>query len=167
MIRKKVKYIIFAILAAAFYAINMPFSKMLLEYIPSTLLAGLLYLGAGIGIAIIYLIKRKNINKEDKLGRSDLPYTIGMVILDIIAPILLLYGLSQTNSSTSSLLNNFEIVATSLIALLLFKEVISKKMWLAIIIITCSSAFLSISDLSNISISWGSMSIILATICWG
>lgn len=55
-----------------------------------------------------------------------------MVILDIIAPILLMLGISMTNSANVSLLNNFEIVTTSIIALVIFKEIISKKLWIAI-----------------------------------
>ena len=51
-----------------------------------------------------------------------------MVILDIIAPILLMLGISMTNSANVSLLNNFEIVTTSIIALVIFKEIISKKL---------------------------------------
>lgn len=167
MNKKKNISIIFAILAAAFYAINMPLSKILLEYISSTLLAGLLYFGAGIGIGLVFLFSRKRIKKEELLSKKDLPYIIGMVILDIIAPILLLYGLTQTNSSTASLLNNFEIVATSLIALIIFKEFISKRMWIAVFLITCSSIFLSVDNIKYISFSWGSLAIILATICWG
>ena len=62
--------------------------------------------------------------KKEPLTRKELPYTIAMVVLDIIAPILLMSGITRTNSANVSLLNNFEIVATSLIALIIFKEVI-------------------------------------------
>lgn len=72
-----------------------------------------------------------------------------MIILDILAPILLLIGLLKSISSSISLLNNLEIVATSLIALL-FKEKINIKLWIEIILITISSILLSIdgSDFS-------------------
>lgn len=81
--------------------------------------------------------------KEEPLTKKELPYTIGMVVLDIIAPILLMFGISRTNAANVSLLNNFEIVATSLIALVIFKEVISRKLWAAIGLVTVASAILS------------------------
>lgn len=67
--------------------------------------------------------------KEKPLTRKDLPYTIGMVVLDIAAPIFLMIGLTRTTAANASLLNNFEIVATSVIALCIFKEAISKRLW--------------------------------------
>lgn len=120
--------ITFAILASLLYAINMPFSKLLLNKISPTMMAAYLYLGAGIGIGILYLIIKKKDNSEStKITKKDMPYVFGMIILDIFAPILLMFGLKDSASSNASLLNNFEIVCTSLIALFIFKEVISKK----------------------------------------
>lgn len=75
-----------AILAAAFYALNVPFSKILLKNVSPAMLAGFLYLGAGVGIGAIYAFKRKNASKECKLGKSDLPYTVLMVVLDVAPP---------------------------------------------------------------------------------
>ena len=57
--KKSTKHGIFlAILAAALYALNSPFSKLLLQYMPSTLMAGFLYIGAGLGMVMIFLIRR-------------------------------------------------------------------------------------------------------------
>lgn len=86
------KGIAFAILAAALYAINAPFSKILLDFMPSTLMAGFLYVGAGIGMVFIALIRKiqKTEVKELKLAKAELPYTIAMIVLDIAAPICLL-----------------------------------------------------------------------------
>lgn len=167
MKNKKVLAIIFAILAALLYGINMPFSKLLLNYVEPTMMASYLYLGAGIGIGILFLFKLRNIKKEELISINDLPYTLGMIILDIIAPILLMFGLKSSMSSSASLLNNFEIVATSIIALAIFKEKISPRMWIAIFLVTISSFFLSIEDLKSFTFSWGSALVLLATICWG
>lgn len=52
--------------------------------------------------------------KKEPLTKKELPYTIAMVILDIVAPILLMLGIARTNSANVSLLNNFEIVADKL-----------------------------------------------------
>ncbi len=158
--------IIFAILAAVLYAINSPFSKLLLNYIPSTLMAGFLYVGAGIGMCVIYIFK-KNKNKELKLTKAELPYTLAMIILDIIAPIFLLFGLKTTTAANASLLNNFEIVATAIIALFIFKEKISFRLWIGIVFVTFSCLFLSFENISSLKFSYGSLFILLACLCWG
>lgn len=161
--------ILLAILAAALYAINSPLSKLLLDYMPSTLMAGFLYIGAGLGMGIIAIIRKAaRVNQgEEMLTKSDLPYTAAMVILDIAAPIFLLLGLSHTTAANASLLNNFEIVATSLIALMIFKEKISPRLWGGIVFVTISCALLSVEDISSLRFSYGSLFILLACLCWG
>ncbi len=165
---KKLLAIFFAMLAAGLYAINIPLSKLLLNYIEPTMMASYLYLGAGIGIGIFFLItKRKGKETYENITKKDLPYILGMIVLDIAAPILLMFGLLESASSNASLLNNFEIVCTSLIALLIFKEVVSKRMWLAISLITMSSFVLSFEEISAFKFSWGAILVLLATLCWG
>lgn len=161
--------IFWAILAAALYAISTPISKGLLNEIPPTMMAALLYLGTGIGMSIIGLFRFKTgkVKQEMKLTKNELPYTIGMVVLDIAAPILLMSGLTITTPATVSLLNNFEIVATSMIALILFKEAITKRLWIGITFITIASIILSVDDFSNITFSGGSILVLLAAVCWG
>ena len=161
--------ILFAVLAAALYAINSPFSKLLLDYVPSTLMAGLLYLGAGLGMGVIALFRkmRKTERTEERITRADLPYTLAMIGLDIVAPIFLLIGLSYTTAANASLLNNFEIVATAIIALMIFKEKIGARLWLGIFFVTISCAILSFEDVSSFKFSQGSLFILLACVCWG
>lgn len=163
------KGIFLAILAAALYAINSPLSKILLNYMPSTLMAGFLYIGAGLGMILIaFMRKLKHTeSKEAKLSRKELPYTVAMILLDIAAPICLLFGLKSTSASNASLLNNFEIVATALVALIIFKEKISLRLWLGIIFVTISCAVLSVDDISDLKFSYGSLFILLACVCWG
>ena len=166
---KQYKAISFAILAAALYAISSPISKLLLEEIPPTLMASFLYLGAGLGMFIVDFISHKKYKEktEARLTKQELPFTIGMVVLDIAAPIFLMVGLTTTSAANASLLNNFEIVATSLIALVIFKEHISKRLWVAIFLITVSSIVLSVEDISSFSFSFGSILVLLACVCWG
>lgn len=159
--------IFYAILAAVFYALNVPFSKILLEEVPATFMAAFLYLGAGLGVGIMYLFRAGKENKSERLTRSDLPYTAGMIVLDILAPILLMVGISRGSASNASLLGNFEIVATAVIALLLFREAVSVRLWTAIALITVSSILLSFEGSGSLSFSWGSLFVILATCCWG
>ena len=167
--QKSKKGIAFAILAAALYAINAPFSKILLEFMPPTLMAGFLYVGAGIGMIFIALMRKikKYEAKELKLTKSELPYTIAMIVLDIAAPICLLFGLNSTTAANASLLNNFEIVATAIIALMVFKEKISTRLWFGIFFVTLSCGILSFEDVSSLRFSYGSLFVLLATICWG
>ena len=164
---KKVSAILFAVLAAVFYAMNMPLSKLLLKHVPSTLMAGFLYLGAGIGVGFLFLFTLQKIDRAELLSKADLPYTIGMVVLDILAPILLMYGLLNTTSANASLLNNFEIVATTIIALCIFKEVVSKELWISIALVTLSSVILSLENISGLRFSWGSLFVLAAAVCWG
>lgn len=158
-----------AVLAAALYAVNAPFSKILLDYIPPTLMAGLLYVGAGLGMGIIALLRRVRHSDTNakRLSRADLPYTLGMIVLDIAAPIFLMLGLSATTAANASLLNNFEIVATALIALFLFRERISGRLWGGILFITLSCALLSFENLAALEFSVGSLFVLLAALCWG
>lgn len=156
----------YAILAAVFYALNMPLSKLLLGYVAPTFMASFLYLGAGFGIMAVSLLSREK-QKENRLTKQDLPYTIGMIVLDIVAPILLMLGLTSTSSAGASLLNNFEIVVTSMIALVIFKEAISFWLWCGILFITVASILLSVEDMSSLAFSGGSLLILGATACWG
>ena len=165
---KKVLAIFFAILAAGLYAINIPLSKLLLNFIEPTMMASYLYLGAGVGIGIVFLITKNRAKAtNEKLTKKDMPNVLGMIVLDILAPILLMFGLLDSASSNASLLNNFEIVCTSLIALFVFKETVSKRMWLAISCITLSSFVLSFKDITAFTFSWGAILVLLATLCWG
>ncbi len=169
MKRKTTTGIMLAILAAALYAVNSPFSKLLLDYMPPTLMAGFLYIGAGLGMCIIAIIRKvkKADKKEENFKKADLPYTLAMIILDIVAPIFLLLGLSFTTAANASLLNNFEIVATAIIALMVFKEKISKRLWIGILFVTISCALLSFEDISSLKFSTGSLFVLLACLSWG
>lgn len=163
------KGVFLAVLAATLYAVNSPLSKILLNYMPSTLMAGFLYIGAGFGMLFIALIRKiKKVDRtESKLTKSEFPYTIAMILLDIAAPVLLLLGLKTTSAASASLLNNFEIVATAIIALMIFKETISSRLWIGIGFVTLSCILLSFEDFANLQFSYGSFFIISACICWG
>ena len=161
--------IFLAVLAAGLYALNSPFSKLLLDYLPSTLMAGFLYVGAGTGMLVIALIRKlsNHLKTEEHLTKCEFPYTIAMKILDIAAPICLLFGLTMTSAANASLLNNFEIVATALIALIIFKESISPRLWLGILFVTASCVLLSLEDISSLQFNSGSLFVLLACLCWG
>jgi len=156
----------YAILAAALYAINIPFSKILLVHVQPAMMAAFLYLGAGFGLMLYGVITREREHSEP-LTRAELPYTIGMIVLDIAAPILLMWGLQRTNSANASLLNNFEIVATSLIAFFVFKEALSRRLVLAIALVTAASIALSFEGQGSFQFNAGSLLVLGAACCWG
>ena len=144
--------IFLAVLAAGLYALSSPFSKLL-----------------GLGMTAL-AFGRKAVGRpeaEARLTRKELPYTIAMIVLDIAAPISLLFGLTMTTAANASLLNNFEIVATAIIALLIFKESISARLWLGILFVTASCALLSFEDISSLQFNLGSLFVLLACILWG
>ena len=158
-----------AILAAALYALNAPFSKELLTHTGPTMMAAFLYLGAGLGL-LLYGLAGKALGHNPvraPLTRKELPYTLAMIALDIAAPIFLMLGLSRTSASNASLLNNFEIVATSLIAPLIFKEHISRRLWLAIGLVTLASMILGFEGSGSLTFDVGSLFVLCACLCWG
>lgn len=153
-----------ALLAAVLYAVNLPFSKLLLGQVGSLTLAGLLYLGAGAGMALLSLFHRDD---APRLGREDLAPTLGMILLDIAAPILLMLGLRDGEAASASLLGNFEIVATALFALLLFRERVSRTLWAALGCITLSCGILSFQGAESLRFSPASLLALGAACCWG
>jgi drug/metabolite transporter (DMT)-like permease len=156
-------------MAAVCYGISSPVSKIMLENIPPIFMASLLYLGAGLGMGFVVLVNntKGKSQTEARLSKNDLPYIIGMIALDIAAPILLMSGLLLSSPASVSLLNNFEIVATSLIALIVFKEMVGKRMWLSIILITIATILLSFEDIKAFSFSFGSLLVLGACVSWG
>lgn len=158
---------LYALLAAVFYALNAPLSKRLLLSVPPIFMASLLYAGAAIGVAIIYAFRYKSENKAARFTKSDFPYIVAMIVLDALAPVFLMVGIRFTTASSASLLGNFEIVATALIAFAIAGEHISKKLFTAITLITVASVILSVDNTSDITFSKGSLFVLLAAICWG
>ena len=159
----KKKYVIAAVLSALLSALNAPFAKLLMTDCDSTMLGAWLYLGAGLGTLMIYLVKQ---DFSDHFEKKDYKYLGLMVICDILAVIFLMKGLSLTSSATVSLLSNFEIVATALIAYLIFKEKISLNLRIAIVLITIAGILLSLQN-GDYSFSSGGLLVIMATLAWG
>jgi drug/metabolite transporter (DMT)-like permease len=161
---KKYLPILSAMLAALLYALSTPFLKLTLFVVEPVFLAGLLYLGAGLGMLLMCVFFKQS----KPFKKRQYPYVLGMILLDILAPILLLYGLRMSVAENAALLNNFEVVATSVFAFFIFKEKISVRLRYAIVIITAASILLSIENLqTTLTFSYGSLLIIAATMIWG
>ncbi len=114
----------YGLAAALLFGASAPLCKLLLPSIRPLMLAGLLYLGAGVGLSAYRWIARRGfVQQQAQLARSDSPLLGGVIVLGgIIGPVLMLFGLQQVSGVAGALLLNLEAVFTMLIALLLFRE---------------------------------------------
>ena len=114
-----------ALASAVLFGASTPFSKLLLSEAPPQLLAGLLYIGAGLGLAVLQLARAAIglPSPEAPLRRSDLPWLAAIILFGgVIGPLLLMLGLARTDAASAALLLNLEGLATMAIAWLVFKE---------------------------------------------
>jgi len=165
-----VPFILQALFAAIFFGASAPIAKFLLgDNIAPIFMAAFLYLGSGTGISLIKLTQRMRAkDAEADIKSPDVKWLAGAIISGgILAPIILMISLQNTPASTASLLLNFEGVGTTIIALLFFKEAISRRAWTAILIITLASIFLSANFKGGFGLSFGAPGIILACVLWG
>jgi len=162
-------YIFQALLAALFFGASAPISKLLLGNVPPVLMAAFLYLGSGIGISLVKLSQRISLHQtEAGIKAPDVKWLAGAIISGgIAAPIILMISLKNTPASTASLLLNFEGVATTLIAMLIFKEAIGRRAWIAIAVITLASILLSTNFGNSWGMSLGALGVLLACVLWG
>jgi len=160
-----------ALTAALLFGASAPLAKMLLGKTEPVPLAAFLYLGSGISLLAVKIFQkmaRVPSNREAQIAKPDLIWLLGAILAGgVAAPITLLFSLQNTPAATASLLLNFESVATTLIAALLFKESISRRAWWAVALITVSSAFLSFNPDAGWGFSPGALGIIAACILWG
>ncbi|MHB9068732.1 MAG: DMT family transporter [Sedimentisphaerales bacterium] len=158
-----------ALLASALFAASVPFSKILLRDVEPVMLAALLYLGSGVGLLLHKAVVRKiKPSSEAGLIKTDVPWLVGAMLAGgIAAPIVLMLSLRITPASTASLLLNFEGVATSLIAAVMFREALGKRIWIAIAVITVASIILTWNRTSPFGFSVGTLGILVACALWG
>jgi drug/metabolite transporter (DMT)-like permease len=160
--------ILFALMSAILFGASTPFAKLLLGAVDPWTMAGLLYLGAGVGLAAVHqsrgVLRLPAI--EAPLRRSDLPW-LALVIASggVAGPLLLMFGLTRTNASGASLLLNLEGLATMGIAWVVFHENVDRRLLLGAFCILGGAALLSWQGQS--SFQWGAMLIAGACLCWG
>ena len=171
MTRPQIRSIFLALLAAVLFGVSAPLGKLLLGEIDPIPLAAFLYLGSGFGLLLVKLIQRTRKNArhtEAGIQKTDWKWLAGATLAGgVTAPILLLFGLRHTPAATASLLLNFEGVATTLIAALVFKEFVSRRAWWAILMITLASILLSLNFNSTWGFSIGALGILAACLMWG
>lgn len=166
------KFALAALAAAALFGISTPFAKMLLGDLPAIGLAGLLYLGSGIGLLCVRLLRRAAgagvpPATEAPLTLRDLPWLAGAIASGgVIAPVLLLWGLRGTDASAGSLLLNLEGVLTTLIAALLFREAVTGRIWVATLLMAAGGVLLSWRPIGG-GLPLQSLAIVGACLFWG
>ena len=160
-----------AILAAVLFGASTPVAKLLLGEIEPILLAAFLYIGSGIGLTLFGGLRRvigQPASIEAQVSKTDVPWLIGAVFAGgVAAPILLMFSLRDTPAATASLLLNFEGIATALIAALVFKEALGRRIWLAICCITTASVLLSWNTGGEWGLSVGAVGVLGACVFWG
>lgn len=158
-------------LAAAFlFGASAPFAKLLLVGTAPQLLAGLLYLGSGIGLGALWLRRRRSaeVARETPLTRQDVPWLIGAIVFGgALGPLLLMLGLIRTPASGASLLLNLEGVFTALLAWFVFRENFDRRIALGLFAIVAGGVALSWEG----RLSWGGiagpLAVAAACLCWG
>ena len=165
MTRPGVRY---ALLAALLFGASTPLAKGLLTGVSPTVLAGLLYLGSGIGLSVLWFLRRRARHAaEAGLGRRDLPWLLGAIGFGgVLAPLFLLGGLTRTPASAASLLLNLEGVFTALLAWFAFRENVDWRVALGMVAIVGGGALLTWQG----RLAWGGLTgplaIAAACVCW-
>ena len=164
------KPILYILISALLFGLSSPLAKLLLKDISPITLAGLLYLGAVLGLFLYSLITNKisSTVKAMRLERRDLPWLIGAIIAGgVIAPISQMIGLNLISGFSVSLLLNMEGVTTAIIAVFFFRENTGKRLWFALLCMTVAGVLLTWdSNQSKFNIV-GPLLILLAVVCWG
>ncbi len=158
--------ILYALGAAFLFGISTPLAKLAVDTAQPLLVAGLLYLGSGVGLAIVRRVR--SVSAETPLTRADLPWFAGAIFAGgVIAPALLLFGLLTTTASAASLLLNLEAVATAAIAWFVFKENVDKRVAAGFVCILIGGIVLTLPPDGKFSFSLGALLIAGACLCWG
>ena len=158
-----------ALAAALLFGASTPFAKLLIGDVSPLLLAGLLYLGSGLGLALVLLLRRATGRAPRgvlHLARADLPWLLGAIVSGgILGPALLMLGLTLTDAASASLLLNVEGVLTALIAWVVFKENADRRIVLGMAAIVAGGALLSWQPRAA-TVSGGALLVVAACLCW-
>lgn len=155
-----------ALAAALLFALSVPAGKCLLAGLKPLELSALCYLGSGLGLLAWRLLAGRGYG-EAPLERRDFPYAAGFVLAGgVLAPLLLFSGLSLTSSSSASMLLNFELVFTAMIAVLVFREHGGARLWAAAALITAGGFALSWEG-GGVNFGWGAAMVLGAGLMWG
>jgi drug/metabolite transporter (DMT)-like permease len=164
--------LVFAVASAVLFGMGTPFAKLLLGDLPPVALAGLLYLGALVGLSLYDIFRRITSDQQEvsksRLGRNDAPWLVGAIVAGgIVAPISLMTGLTMITGFSASLLLNLEGAATAIIATMLFKEHLGRRIVLVILCMTAAGVLLSWNPEEDVFAVTGPLLLIVAAVGWG
>jgi drug/metabolite transporter (DMT)-like permease len=158
-----------ALAAAALFGASTPFSKMLLRELSPQWLAGLLYLGSGVGLALWMFFRHvaaPAAPREASLQRADMPWLGGAIFTGgIVAPVCLAWGLRGTAATSASLLLNLESVFTALLAWFVFRENFDRRIFVGMLAIVAGGLLLSWEGRAD-GVSWAAVGIAAACFGW-
>lgn len=158
-----------ALAAALLFGASTPLAKLLVGDMSPLLLAGLLYLGSGLGLGLLSLVRRARDAEAAKAMRipaRELPWLLGAILFGgVVGPALLMWGLVQTDGATASLLLNVEGVLTAVIAWLVFKENADRHIVLGMLAIVAGGVLLSWEP-GGATLSPGALLIVGACLAW-
>jgi drug/metabolite transporter (DMT)-like permease len=159
--------VFYALAGAALFGASTPLAKILGLNVSPILLAGLLYLGSGLGLSVVRLIRDRGWQKSG-LTRSEWPWLIGAITFGgILGPVALMFGLTRTSGTTASLLLNLEAVLTALLAWWVFKENADRRIVTGMLAIVAGSLLLAWPPETLQAHDWiGPLAIALACLCW-
>jgi drug/metabolite transporter (DMT)-like permease len=158
-----------ALLSAALFGASTPLAKLLLGTVDPWLLAGLLYLGAGLGLAVVHLSRHafRLPAAEASMRRADVPWLAAVVVAGgIVGPLLLMFGLARTSAAGGSLLLNLEGLATMGIAWVVFRENVDRQLLLGALAILAGAVLLSWEG-QGVAFDLGALLIAGACLAWG
>ena len=159
--------ILYAVLSAALFGASTPLAKALLGEVPPLLLAGLLYMASGVGLAAWRGVRRLAGAGRGGLNRGDWPWLGAAIVCGGIAgPALLMYGLLRTQASAASLLLNLEAVFTALVAWIVFRENVDRRIFLGMAAIVAGGVVLSWTAAPHADGAAGMLLIAGACLCW-
>ncbi len=156
-----------AIGAALLFGASTPIAKQLLRDTPPILLAGLLYLGSGIGLGLIRTARDRGWRAPTMTSKEWFWLLLAIAFGGVLGPVALLLGLTRTSASSASLLLNLEAVLTALLAWIVFRENADRRIVLGMALIVGGAVVLGIPDGStDASMGWGALFIVGACLCW-
>lgn len=154
-----------ALVSAALFGAGTPLAKQLLGEASPWMLAGLLYVGSGLGLGLFRLVRRA---PRVRPRRADLPPLVGAIVAGgVVAPVLLMLGLAHMPASGASLLLNAEGVCTALLAWFSFHENVDRRVALGMAAIVGGAVVLSVPSAVELGSVWPVLAILGACACWG
>ena len=159
--------VLYALVAAALFGASTPLAKLLGVDTPPILLAGLLYLGSGVGLTLVRLSRDRGWQRPG-LPAGEWPWLLGAIFFGgVLAPVALMFGLTRTAGATASLMLNLESVLTAVLAWVVFKENADRRIVIGMVAIVLGGIVLSWPQETTTAHDWiGPLAVAFACLCW-